>query len=466
MGFEDESRRASGASPKSAVRRELLRAAGGLALGPFRAAIYFLRWAALRRAVAEDLRAQPELPAPGRESPSAELAHLAAGSRDRPLCVFISCAEPSGEEHALRLVEALREEMAGFGGREPRLVGLGGERLAALGVETLGDPVARAAMGTDALRSVSFYTALLEECARFFREERPDLVLPVDSPALHVPLAHLAKRYGLPTVHYVTPQYWAWAPWRVGGYRRAVDLALSILPFEPSWFRRHDVRCTHVGHPELDRLPPQAAAARATRREGSTLVLLPGSRASVIERNLPWMLLAAARLRLELPELEVVLPHDRPELGALLEQQIARAHAGAWVRLALGGLHEELARARIALSVSGTVLLDLLHHRVPAAVVYRIDSRLGELLAGRILTVPWFSSVNLLAGREVYPEACFRGEGPLEEIASHLLRCYNEAPFRESIRAELEAALVRLGPPGAARRAARAALELAAEVHG
>ena len=67
------------------------------------------------------------------------------------------------------------------------------------------------------------------------------LFLPVDSPALHVPMARMAHRMGVPTWHFIAPQFWGWAPWRVGRYRRHVERALTILPFEPHWYARHRV---------------------------------------------------------------------------------------------------------------------------------------------------------------------------------------------------------------------------------
>jgi lipid-A-disaccharide synthase len=141
---------------------------------------------------------------------------------------------------------------------------------------------------------------------------------------------------------------------------------------------------------------------------------------------------------------------------------IARANASSWTRLEIGDLHGVLARARCALSVSGTILLDLLHHDLPAVVVYRLDSGAEVWLKDHLLTVPWFSSVNLLAGEEIYPEFCFHGDGPRDRVGDALRRCYNDAAWREHCRAGLVRARARLGPPGACDRAAAHAIALAA----
>jgi len=159
----------------------------------------------------------------------------------------------------------------------------------------------------------------------------------------------------------------------------------------------------------------------------------------------------------------VVLVHDDAGHEALLRELVGASDMGNEVELELGDLHGSLRRATAALSVSGTILLDLLHHRLPTAVIYRLDNRLSAALSGRFLSVPWFSSVNLLAGREVLPEACFAGEGPMTRVADYLGRALAEPPFRTRLQAGLDRAAERLGPAGAPRRAARHALGVALE---
>jgi len=438
------------ASPRSLVVREFLRALGAGALLPARALLYL----ATRRRQQEEIEGllgEPAAPAPD---------PVPAPLPSRPLRIFVSCAEASGETHAVSLVRELRAAIARRGGPAPEIAALGGVRLEAEGVHHIGRPVERAAMGfRGPVENVGYYAELLRRTAEHFAGSRPDVCAPVDSPALHVPMARIARAHGVPVAHFVTPQYWGWAPWRVGGYRSAVDRALSILPFEPAWFERRGVGVRHVGHPILDAL----AAVPPTRpaEDARHLVLLPGSRLEVIERNLPWMLAAAGRLRGRARELRVQVLHDRRELQGPLEAVIERSGAAGWARARTGDLHGALAQARCALSVSGTVLLDLLHHRLPAVVVYRLRNARSDLARRLFLTVPWFSSVNLLAGAVAYPEFCFHGEGPTPEIDAALDRCFSDPAWRAECRARLDLAAARLGPPGAAARAAAQVLDLA-----
>jgi lipid-A-disaccharide synthase len=451
LALESESRaRAEVPGPiRGAVRGELARAGGNALLLPLRAAGFLASSGRLRRGLARDLEARAEV----------EDVALPAALPARPLRLFVGAAEASGERHSVRLIAALRGELARLGAPAPEILAWGGARTAALGVELLGDPLARAAMGLDPLRSLPFYVRLLEDTGARLAAFRPDLCIPVDSPALHVPLCRVLARSGLATMHLVAPQYWAWAPWRVRAYRPAVARALTILPFEKAWLARHGVAAAHVGHPALDGLPSAPPPDDPAR---TTLVLLPGSRSSVIARNLPWMLARAAELLERHPGLEIVLPHEDTARGPELEAHLARTPLAGRVRLALGNLHAELGRARAALAVSGTIQIDLLHHRLPTAVLYRVDGGLQSLIARHLLTVPWFSVVNLVARAPVFLESCFHGEGPKAEFLAELERALFDPAWRAAKVRALDEAAGRLGPPGAVLRAAHHALELAA----
>lgn len=439
--------------PRAAARRELARALGGLALGPLRLLEFaFVRTGAVA-AIERDLGGVDRAPDP---TPSPALPA-------RPLRLFLSCGETSSEAHAVRLARELRAAVARLGGPEPELFGLGGDALRAAGVDVVADPTARATMGGHGVsREIPFYLDLLERAARAFRDRAPDVFAPVDAPALHVPLARIAGRYGVPTAHLVAPQYWAWGPWRVKGYRRAVDLALTILPWEPAWFARHGVSTAHVGHPQVDvlaELPP--APPPEGRRE---LALLPGSRRGEIRHTLAFQLEVARRAMDAAPELRAFVAQSRDEHAATIRAAIEAAGLADRVRLEVGDLHAHLGRARAALAVSGTVLTDLLHHRLPTIVVYALPGRARAGLARWLVTCPWFASTNLLAGEEVCPEFAWRAgtPGPVAEVGALLDRALRDVDWRARHAGSLERAARRLGPPGAVGRAAHHVLALAA----
>lgn len=443
-----------GLPPGLAVAIEFGRALLGLVLAPLHLVRHALV-AGRRRAEVEALLTDAQ----GRAEPLVELDGV---TRADPLHLFVSCAEASGEIHGRRFVERTREQLAALGAPAARFTGLGSDRSREVGVEIVGDPVARSAMGFGVVLSIGFYVKLLTAAARHLRDERPDVAVFVDSPALHVPLGRLARHYGVPVVHFVTPQYWGWAPWRVKGYRRAVDLGLSILPFERGWFERRGVPTVHVGHPLLDRLA--AVEARERPVDDGPIALLPGSRTGVIGRNLPWMLetIAGAEPDSRLASARFVVALGRADLEPVVRAHIEASAIADRVELRVGDLHEVLGRCCAALTVSGTVVLDVAHHLLPMVVLYRLGNALELSLVGRLLTVPHFASVNLLASREVVPEFGFAGDGPRAEVRERLEALVRPGPEREACVAGLREAVRAAGDSLAVERAAGWALAVGA----
>jgi lipid-A-disaccharide synthase len=177
--------------------------------------------------------------------------------------VFISVAEESADAHAAALVRAARERLPGV-----EFYGLTGPRLRELGVETIYDFAAHAAMLGSVLGLLGRAYQAVEAVKRSWQERRPDLVVLLDSPELHLRLAKKAKRLGIPVLYYIAPQTWAAREYRNRQIVRWVDRLACILPFEEEYFQR-------AAHPNRDR---EGADQSAMRERGSVDQGIEGSR--------------------------------------------------------------------------------------------------------------------------------------------------------------------------------------------
>ena len=423
--------------------RELVRAL----LSPLRLLLYLPRRHHWRRVAREVLDGVAHAP---RTDAVDALREFFAKSRpprgDRPH-LFVSAGEPSGEAHAARLVAALPQVRASA---------FGGPLLAAAGAHVRVQLSDSAVMGfRGVLRQLPLILRAFADYLRLLRDDRPDLVVLVDYPGLHLVMAKAAKRAGVPVLHYVAPQYWAWGPWRMRRYRRALDATLTILPFETAFFRRFDVPAAYIGHPLLDELaahPPDPAAVAAVR-ERRTLVLLPGSRAAEITSNLPGMLRVAAALRAREPAMRTVVVHKNPRRAALVRELLARHRADS-VEFHQGALAPWLAGARLILAKSGTGSLEACLHGTPTIVVYHLRGPFSTLGYHNILSVPWLAAANLIAGARVVPEHCFHGEHGWGAVIADAERLWHDEPARAQARTALAAVRARLGEPGATARVA------------
>lgn len=361
--------------------------------------------------------------------------------------VFVSAGEASGEAHAARLVQALPGV---------RTTAFGGHVLEQAGATVRVHLSEHAVMGVrGVLRQLPLILRAYADYLRLLRDDPPDLVVLVDYPGLHVVMAKAAKRARIPVLHYVAPQYWAWGPWRMRRYRRAVDATLTILPFETAFFRRFRVPAAYIGHPLLDELaehPPDPVAV-ADVRARPTLVLLPGSRAAEITANLPGLLAVAKALRQHDPAARVVLPHKNPRRTTLL-RELLRQHDATFVEHHEGPLTTWLAGARLILAKSGTGSLEACLHGVPTIVVYQLRGLLGTLGYHNILSVPWIAAANLIAGRRVVPEHCFHRAEGWQAVQADALRLWSEPDARAEVQRGLADVRDRLGAPGATARTA------------
>jgi lipid-A-disaccharide synthase len=313
--------------------------------------------------------------------------------------IFLSAAEASGDAHAAGLIAALKAKRPGA-----RFIGAAGPKMAAAGCEGILDLTGRATMLHGPLFKLAYYWRAIRRLRRALRDLRPDVFIPVDSPALNWHLAAAAKKSAVPVMHYVAPQVWAWAAWRIKKLRRLTDYVACILPFEQEYFRTRGVAATFVGHPLFDHLPPRTVEQcpdliDAWHGGRWRVALLPGSRPGEIKNHAAAMQATAEAIRARRPEAVCTFCAADEAAAERIRQEI-----GAETPLAVARTAEVLGESHFAVAASGTVTLNVAHFGVPMVVVYK-TSRLGYHLLGRwLLHTRELSLVNILAGRRIVPE--------------------------------------------------------------
>ena len=375
--------------------------------------------------------------------------------------IMLSAGEASGDLHGATMSRALRSLDPSV-----RLIGMGGPRMAAAGVEILVDPTAHAAVGTsEAIGRVPGLYRAYRILVKRLRTGRPLALVVIDFPEFNLRLARQARRAGVPVVYFLPPQLWAWRGGRMRQMVRRVTRVLAAFPFERGLYEGAGVPVEFVGHPLLDVVPRHLDRATARARlgigEGDTLVgLLPGSRSQEIARLLSPMLDAAARLARAGTGRRFVLGLAASVDRDLVTAQIADA-AGAGgppVDVVEGLTHEVMGGADVLLIASGTATLEAALLGTPMVVCYRV-SRLSEVV-GRLLThSPWISLPNIVAGREAVPEI-LQAEVRGERLAEEAERLLVDAGAAAAQRAAFTEVRSRLGQPGVGERAAQAVLKL------
>ena len=355
--------------------------------------------------------------------------------------IFLIAGEPSGDALGAKLMAALQRASSG----RVRFAGVGGERMAAAGMNSLFPLTDIAVMGlTEVLPRLPVILRRLRLTADTVWDMAPAVVVTIDAPSFGLRVADRVRASGIPVVHYVAPQLWAWRPGRARRLAGRVDRLLALLPFEPDFFRKLGVDCTYVGHPVLeDAAQPLSADEGRTRLklapDSQPVLVMPGSRAGLAGRMLPVFLEAVSRLAVQRPGLEILLP-TVPGTETL----VRAATAGWKVKHRVLSTPDErraaFAAASAALTISGTATLELAVAGVPMVVGYRVN-RMTEFMVRRMIEVPHVAMPNLILGRLAVPEK-LQDECQPDILAAELERqLTNPQPQRDA----LNEVCVRLG---------------------
>ena len=338
------------------------------------------------------------------------------------LRIAMVAGEASGDQLAASLIAALKAR------RNPILfAGIGGPRMQTLGFDSHYPMEKLSVRGyAEVLRHYREIMAIRRRLTQALLAERPDAYIGVDASEFNLGIERRLKDAGIPAIHYVSPQIWAWRGWRVRRIARSVTRILVMFPFEAPLYEKAGVPVTYVGHPLADLIPlePNKLEARAALRlpPGKLIVaLLPGSRRSELQYMASSFVLAAHRFRQEVPDVHFVCPTVTRDTRDMFERAVhEQRRADLPLTLLFGHSHEALAAADLALVASGTATLEAALFKTPMVITYR-QSPITWALMRRMFYLPYVGLPNVLAGEKLVPEL-LQDEANPAALAGALLR--------------------------------------------
>jgi len=345
--------------------------------------------------------------------------------------ILISAGEASGDLYASMLVEEMRRRWP-----NAQFFGCTGPRLRAVGVETVVDAASLAVVGL--LEVVGHIPRIWGEYRKLgatARERRPDVAILTDSPDFHLRVARKLHAEGVPVIYLVAPQAWAWRKGRVKTMRRNLRRLLCIFPFEEQFFQNEGVPAVYIGHPLVATVRPSISKDEFFRkhrldRSRPLVAVLPGSRRGEAARHLPALLDAVDRLYRD-QALNVVLPASAHTGAEFFRDRIGRSP----IRVIDGENWDAMAHADLALAASGTVTIEAAILGTPMVTFYKVSA--PSWVAGKLLVrVPFYSMVNLIAGRRVVPEL-MQAEMTGEAIAREARRLLTDDAARLEMKSGL-----------------------------
>ncbi|WP_431688304.1 lipid-A-disaccharide synthase [Hahella sp. NBU794] len=375
----------------------------------------------------------------------------------RPIRIGIVAGEASGDLLGAGLMQELKALYP-----QATFEGIGGERMLKEGFNTFFQMERLSIMGlVEVLGRLPELLAMRRRIVEHFTANPPDLFLGIDSPDFTIGIELKLRQAGIKTAHYVSPSVWAWRQNRVFKIAKAVDLMLTLLPFEARFYREHNVPVKFVGHPLAEIIPlhPDKVAMRhelGIDASGEVVAVLPGSRGGEVSRLGPTFIETIAWLHQRRPDVRFLIPAANQARRVQIEQQL-QSHGGRLpVTLIDQHSRECMMAADAILLASGTATLEAMLVKRPMVVAYKLAT-LSYWIMRRLLKAKYISLPNLLADRALVPELIQHDATP-SKLGGALLKEL-DVERRRSLEGEFEG-LHKLIRQNASVVAARAIAEL------
>jgi len=333
--------------------------------------------------------------------------------------IGIVAGEASGDLLGAELIQAIRARVP-----DAHFEGIAGPKMIEQGCDALYPAEKLAVMGLISIGKYMELRSIRAGLARKLVNDPPDIFIGIDAPDFNIGLETRLRNRSIPTVHYVSPSVWAWRQYRLPKIARAIDLMVTLFPFEAKFYEEHSVPVRFVGHPLADLIPLQSDshAARTVLelpQDKQIIALLPGSRVGEVSRLSSYFVLAAALCIEQRPGLHFVAPCANRETRELFEQAVQAEAPHLPLTIIDGQSREAMTAADAVLLASGTATLEAMLLKKPMVVAYRLKP-FSYWLARRLLTVDNYSLPNLLLGKRVIPEIIQHDVTP-ESLSSAVL---------------------------------------------
>jgi lipid-A-disaccharide synthase len=322
-----------------------------------------------------------------------------------PVTLALVAGEVSGDMLAARLMAGLKPQLPGVA-----FTGIGGPRMAEQG---LASDVPLDTLAVRGLLPVLLRYRELKGYQTRLRErlllERPAAFIGADYPGFNLGLEEQLRAAGIPTVHFVGPQIWAWRGGRIKKIQRAVSHMLLIFPFEEELYREAGVPATYIGHPLAEQIPmaPDVAAARrqlGLPQDAKVVTVMPGSRMAEI-KHLSVPFAGAVRLMAQRDRsVRFIAPMAGERQKAYFKDLVAQAGlADVPLELVDGQSHACIAAGDAVLAASGTATLEVALFKKPMVIAYKVMPA-EWMIIRHMGYLPWIGLPNILSKDFVVPE--------------------------------------------------------------
>ena len=348
--------------------------------------------------------------------------------------IFIIAGEDSGDKLGSAIIHSLREKLD----NPPSFVGIGGTAMTNHGLNSIFLMSELSVMGfIEIAYNYKNLKKRLDQTVSAILDEKPDILLTIDSPEFCFRVAKKIKvvNKSIPIVHYVAPTVWAWRPKRARAISNYIDHVMALFPFEPPYFHRVGLSCDFVGHPIVSEEIATDKNIVDLKKEYSlsdapTILCLPGSRKSEIDRLMPTFGESLIKFSRLIPNANFILPstphlyeYSKQYLKFLPSNTVFLSPEEIGIEKYLAFKKASFKISNLALAASGTVSLELAANNTPMVIGYDMSYFSRQIVQLMMLTNT-VTLVNLITGNRHIPE-CIGVNFNSDKLFLELVRIYS-----------------------------------------
>ncbi|MFA5878919.1 MAG: lipid-A-disaccharide synthase [Candidatus Margulisiibacteriota bacterium] len=338
--------------------------------------------------------------------------------------ILLLSGEVSADYYGSLLAEKLKE-------LDPstKIFAIGGQNLAKIADCFIFETANQHHIGFSTLIKSKFWKQVLKELNQTIIKNQIDLAVIIDFGFYNFKLARLLKKFSLPIITFITPNFWIWNDIkRAKGIINYSQKIVNIYPDEFKYYQNLKADNYYFGHPLVKLIPENTWKIN---KNSQHILLLPGSRKVEIKLLLPVMLKTVKKLQIELPNAHFYLAATNDHFLNLIEFYLEKEKINNMPILINQDRVNLFENIDFVITASGTSTLECVLFNKPMVVLGAL-SKFTFFIGKYILKLKlkYISLPNIILNKVVVKEFIQNNLKP-DKIALEVLRLLNKDDHKD-----------------------------------
>ena len=324
--------------------------------------------------------------------------------------IFIIAGEKSGDLLGSKILKKIDKNIFD-------IYGIGGEMMQNEGLNSLFPMEELSVMGIfEILPKIFKLLKRIKETANYIINLKPDVVLTIDSPDFCFRVMKLVKKLdinnNIKKVHFIAPSVWVHRKNRAKKIAKIYDLLFCILPFEPKYFEKYNLKTIFVGHPIFDTDSKEYdfnIKSNNYNTNSNIITITVGSRKSEVKRLLPIVINIINTLNKKHNFQYYILATNYTYDTILYELKKYKIN---YINVIKNNEEKNniIKKSLLAIAKSGTNTLEFAGFSIPMVVIYKFNflTNIIATIIKKKAEIKYATIINIINNKKIIPECLLK----------------------------------------------------------